>query len=65
MSVTTLLLFVSAALSWTLFARFVGAPDAYVIELLRYIDVAGFTAHWAIRVDALSVTMMVVITSSV
>jgi NADH-quinone oxidoreductase subunit L len=63
MSVTTSVLFVSAGLSWVLFLRFFGAPEAYVIELLRYIDVAGFTAHWSIRVDALSVTMMVVITS--
>jgi len=35
----------------------------HIITLMNWIDVAGFKADWAIRVDALSMTMMAVITS--
>ncbi|MEM0986033.1 MAG: NADH-quinone oxidoreductase subunit L [Pseudomonadota bacterium] len=36
---------------------------AHIITLMNWIDVGGFTADWAIRVDALSIVMMAVITS--
>jgi NADH-quinone oxidoreductase subunit L len=35
----------------------------HVIELARWIDVGQFQANWAIRVDAMSIVMMAVITS--
>ncbi len=35
----------------------------HVITLMNWIDVGGFRADWAIRVDALSIVMMAVITS--
>lgn len=35
---------------------------AHVIHLMRWIDVGSFHADWAIRVDAMSITMMAVIT---
>lgn len=34
----------------------------HIIHLMNWIDVAGFKADWAIRVDALSIVMMAVIT---
>lgn len=48
-----------------------GAKDAHgavayhphIITLMNWVDVGGFKADWAIRVDALSMTMMAVITS--
>jgi len=40
----------------------VGANGAHVITLLPWIDVGNFQANWAIRVDALSIVMMAVIT---
>ena len=38
-------------------------PGGHVITLLTWIDVGAFQADWAIRVDALSIVMMAVITS--
>lgn len=35
---------------------------AHIIHLMNWIDVGGFKADWAIRVDALSIVMMAVIT---
>ena len=40
----------------------VAAHGAHVITLLPWIDVGAFQANWAIRVDALSIVMMAVIT---
>lgn len=41
-----------------------GAAHAlHVIELARWIDIGQFQANWAVRVDALSIVMMAVITS--
>lgn len=39
------------------------AYHPHIITLMNWVDVAGFKADWAIRVDALSMTMMAVITS--
>ncbi len=39
------------------------AMAAHVLPLLTWIDVGQFQANWAIRVDALSIVMMAVITS--
>ncbi|MEL7452008.1 MAG: proton-conducting transporter membrane subunit, partial [Pseudomonadota bacterium] len=36
---------------------------SHVITLMNWLDVGGFKADWAIRVDALSIVMMAVITS--
>lgn len=38
-------------------------PGGHIITLLTWIDVGAFQADWAIRVDALSIVMMAVITS--
>ncbi len=43
-----------------------GAAIAYhphIITLMNWVDVGGFKADWAIRVDAMSIVMMAVITS--
>ena len=41
-----------------------GAEHAHhVIELARWIDIGQFQANWAVRVDAMSIVMMAVITS--
>ena len=39
------------------------AYDPHIITLTNFMDVGGLVADWAIRVDALSITMMAVITS--
>ena len=39
------------------------AAAAHVVHLMRWIDVGNFQADWAIRIDAISLTMMFVVTS--
>jgi NADH-quinone oxidoreductase subunit L len=66
MAVATALLFLAAACAGTIFighwTHSLHLP-AEPIQLLRWIDVAGFTSHWAIRLDAISAVMMIVVTS--
>jgi NADH-quinone oxidoreductase subunit L len=49
-------------LSWPIFLGFVwGDETARIIELFRFIDVAGFTSTWSVRIDTLSAIMLVVV----
>ncbi|WP_031553685.1 NADH-quinone oxidoreductase subunit L [Parvularcula oceani] len=61
--VTTGLVFLAALLAWwTFFA--VGFGDSErTIRLFTWIAVGDLTADWAVRVDALSATMMIVVTT--
>ncbi|MBX3511303.1 MAG: NADH-quinone oxidoreductase subunit L, partial [Hyphomonadaceae bacterium] len=62
MAVTTASVGLSLALSIPIFADFVwgdGAPR--VTEILRFIDVAGFSSTWSVRIDTLSAVMLVVV----
>ena len=62
MGITTASVGVSLALSWPIFIGFVwGDETARVIELFRFIDVAGFTSTWSVRIDTLSAVMLVVV----
>ena len=62
MGVTTASVGLSLALSLPIFADFVwGEGHARVIELFTFIDVAGFTSTWSVRIDALSAIMLVVV----
>ena len=64
MAVTTLSVGLSLVLSWPIFIDFVwGSGQAHVTELFRFIDVAGFTSTWSIRIDSLSAVMLVVVTT--
>ena len=56
----TALIFLSALLSWVVFFQF--ETDA-VLPLFRWIASGGLITDWAIRVDRLSVIMLVVITT--
>jgi NADH-quinone oxidoreductase subunit L len=64
MSLTTASVGLAAALSVYIFAdlHFLGG-EARTISLFRFVDVAGFTSTWSVRVDALSSVMLVVVTS--
>jgi NADH-quinone oxidoreductase subunit L len=63
-AITTAALFVSAALSWPIFIGFMsGANTASVTPVLNWIQSGDFNAAWALRVDALTAVMLVVITS--
>src|SRR5215475_12200117 len=64
MAVTTASIGLSLALSWPIFLDFVwGNAAPHVTELFRFIDVAGFTSTWSVRVDSLSAVMLVVVTT--
>ena len=62
MAMTTGSVGLALALSLYTFTQFTwgGAPER-VIELFRFIDVAGFSSTWSVRIDAMSVVMLVVV----
>jgi NADH-quinone oxidoreductase subunit L len=61
--VTTLLLFISMALSWIAFVRVgLGHQDAHV-TIATWIASGGLHVDWALRVDALTAVMLVVVTT--
>lgn len=63
-SLTTGALFVSAALSWPIFLSFVaGDAAAAVVPVLKWVESGALTFDWALRVDALTAVMLVVITT--
>ncbi|MEZ5994494.1 MAG: NADH-quinone oxidoreductase subunit L [Hyphomonadaceae bacterium] len=62
MIVTTGAVGLSLALSWPIFIDFVwGEGHARTLELFRFIDVAGFSSTWSVRIDTLSAVMLVVV----
>ncbi|GHA53506.1 NADH-quinone oxidoreductase subunit L [Amylibacter ulvae] len=61
MMVATGLLFLSAILSWVAFLTFHG--NDHVIPLMRWVESGGLSTDWAIRVDRLTVIMLIVITT--
>src|SRR5690554_4613933 len=63
MTVTTGSVGVALGLSLYIFAQHTwgGAEWEEPIRLFRFIDVAGFTSTWSMRLDALSITMLVVV----
>src|SRR6185295_8632813 len=62
MSITTGLLFVSAVLSWYVFIQWqAGALEPFTHRLAPFITVGTFRSDWAVRVDGLSVVMLVVV----
>src|SRR5580698_4469911 len=60
--VTTGLLFVSAALSCATFYDVALQGHSYVVPIADWITSGDFSAHWTIRVDALTAVMLVVVT---
>ncbi len=63
-SVTTGLLLLSCALSWYTFGQHTwGGMEAFTLKLLPFINIGDFQSAWSIRIDALSVTMLIVVTS--
>src|SRR5689334_23103130 len=64
MAITTASIGISLALSWPIFIDFVwGGASGHVTELFKFIDVAGFTSTWSVRVDPLTAVMLVVVTT--
>jgi len=62
--VTTGALFVSCALSWPIFLGFIaGTETAQVYPVLDWIRSGDLSVDWALRVDALTAVMLVVVTT--
>ncbi len=59
MIVSTGGLFLAAILSWVMFLTFHG--DAYTITIFRFIESGTLSSNWAIRIDRLTVIMLIVI----
>ncbi|WP_028966973.1 NADH-quinone oxidoreductase subunit L [Sphingomonas phyllosphaerae] len=63
-AITTGGLFLSCALSWPVFIGFLmGSSEASVTPVLHFMTSGTFDVSWALRVDALTAVMLVVITS--
>ncbi len=63
-SVTTGLLFFSCAVSWIVFSQWTwGGLDAFTVHIAPFIHVGDFQSNWSIRVDAMSATMLIVVTT--
>ncbi len=64
--VATSLLFLSALLSWIIFLSFDASAypnGTYTVEILRFIQSGSLDTSWAIRMDRLTATMLIVITT--
>jgi NADH-quinone oxidoreductase subunit L len=62
--VTTGSLFIGAALSWPIFlSYFAGHAQPQVIPVLEFIKSGALDVDWALRVDALTAVMLVVVTT--
>jgi NADH-quinone oxidoreductase subunit L len=62
-SITTGALFVSCALSWPIFISYLGGAEPSITHVLNFIHSGDLDVAWALRVDALTAVMLVVITS--
>jgi NADH-quinone oxidoreductase subunit L len=61
MYLTTGLLIVAAVLSWIVFAGFLHQGHDEKLVLFRWISSGALTANWALRIDTLTVVMLVVV----
>ena len=61
---TTGSLFVGAILSWPIFLSFIGGgAEAQVVPIFEWIRSGDLQVEWALRVDALTAVMLVVVTT--
>src|SRR5258707_735954 len=64
MAVTTGLLFLSAILSWIVFAKWTwGGLEPFTLTYAPFIQVGNFISNWSFRLDGLSAVMLVVVTT--
>ena len=62
--VTTASLFIGALLSWPIFFQYIGGEaQPVVVPVLKWIESGGLVVDWALRVDALTAVMLVVVTT--
>nr|WP_294846347.1 NADH-quinone oxidoreductase subunit L [uncultured Sphingomonas sp.] len=62
--ITTGALFASCALSWPIFFSYMsGSAAEQVVPVLKFIESGALNVDWALRVDALTAVMLVVVTT--
>ena len=61
--VTTIFLFISSFLSWIVFIQYLGGSDVKVINLINWMTSGSFSVDWRLRIDALTATMLIVVTT--
>jgi NADH-quinone oxidoreductase subunit L len=61
MYLTTGLLCIAAVLSWIVFLGFLHEGHDAKVEILRWVNSGAFTANWVLRIDTLTVVMLVVV----
>jgi NADH-quinone oxidoreductase subunit L len=61
--ITTTLLFISAFFSWIIFIQYLSPTETKIITLLNWMTSGSFSVDWSLRVDALTATMLVVVTT--
>ncbi len=62
-AITTLTVLIAAILAWLLFLNTLPSPGLEVFHIARWGAVGDFVFNWALRVDSLSIVMMLVVTS--
>ncbi len=63
-AITTAALFASCALSWPVFVSFLtGGAEASVVPVMAWFRSGDMVVDWALRVDALTAVMLVVVTT--
>jgi NADH-quinone oxidoreductase subunit L len=64
MAITTGLLFLACGLSWYVFSQWTwGGLQPFTVTLAPFIHVGNFISNWSLRVDGLSVVMLIVVTT--
>ena len=61
--ITSSFLVISAILSWTAFVQVGLHGHSTTVQLFTWIDSGAFEADWSLRIDTLTVVMLVVVTS--
>ena len=61
--ITTTLLVFSTIFSWIIFFQYLGDAEIQKIYLIKWITSGSFSVNWSFRVDALTATMLIVVTT--
>ncbi len=61
--ITTSFLFISSIFSWIVFFEYFNQIDTKIIFLFSWINSDTLSVNWSLRVDALTATMMIVVTT--
>ncbi|MDC0037793.1 NADH-quinone oxidoreductase subunit L [Alphaproteobacteria bacterium] len=61
--ITTALLFVSSIFSWIIFFKYLKKIETEQIYLLNWLTSGNFSVDWAFRIDSLTSTMLIVVTT--